>query len=128
MSAFAVAGTSSGLLGKVNELERTVPEVRTVVRTARPLRTDSNRTDGANSSAADSGTAAESSAGAGATGNRATGSTASSTPAATVTPFSLVPVPAPPPVAAKQNRTMASSRGAATCSRSSASSAPSATP
>ncbi len=52
MSAFAVAGTSAGLLGKVNELERTVPEVRTVVRTARPLRPDSNRTEGASSGAA----------------------------------------------------------------------------
>jgi small-conductance mechanosensitive channel len=100
MSTFAVAGTSVGLLGKVNELERTVPEVRTVVRPARPLRTDSNRSNAANSNAADSSTAAGSSAGAGATG--ATSSTASSTPATAIAPFSLVPVPAPAPVAAKQ--------------------------
>ncbi len=51
----------------------------------------------------DSGTAAESSTASGATGgNGGTGSSASSAPAATVAPFSLVPVPAPAPVAAKQ--------------------------
>ncbi len=46
MSAFAAAGTSAGLLGKINELERTVPEVRAVVRNVRVIRGEAARNEG----------------------------------------------------------------------------------
>ncbi len=85
MSTFAVTGASAGLLGKINELERTVPEVRTMVRSVHPLHPESTRTDSADSSAA---------AGSSAT-TSVTGDTSSSAPSATMPPFSLVPMPAP---------------------------------
>jgi small-conductance mechanosensitive channel len=81
MSAFAIAEASEGLLGKINELERTIPEVRTVVRSVHPPHADSKHTN-----PADTSTAAE---------NSAAGSAPSSTPSAAIAPFSLAPLAAP---------------------------------
>jgi small-conductance mechanosensitive channel len=52
VSAFASAGTSAGLLGEINELERMVPEVRTVVRSAHPARNERNAASTAQSGSA----------------------------------------------------------------------------
>jgi small-conductance mechanosensitive channel len=89
MNVFAAAGSSAGLPGKINELERTLPEAhieRAVERGTRPLHPESNRAEtlpGAEPSSNDSGNTASSS---GATG-------APSGPSALIMPFS-------PPVAA----------------------------
>lgn len=90
MSAFAVAGASAGLLGKINELERTVPETRSAIRSVHSLHPDSNR-------AAAGSTAAGNNAG----DNSAAGAASSSNPSAAISPLAMAPVAAAPaPVAA----------------------------
>jgi small-conductance mechanosensitive channel len=79
MNAFTTAGVSAGLLGKINELERSIPEARTsrtVERSAHPLHSESNRSEIPPN------------------GNRgsANGGTSSSAPSADVAPFSPLPV------------------------------------
>jgi small-conductance mechanosensitive channel len=79
MNEFTTAGVSAGLLGKINELERTIPEARTprtVERSAHPLHSESNRSEIPPN------------------GNRgsANGGTSSSAPSADVAPFSPLPV------------------------------------
>jgi small-conductance mechanosensitive channel len=79
MNAFTTAGVSAGLLGKINELERSIPEARTsrtVERSAHPLHSESNRSEIPPN------------------GNRgsAHGGTSSSAPSADVAPFSPLPV------------------------------------
>jgi len=79
MNEFTTAGVSAGLLGKINELEHTIPETRTsrtVERSAHPLHSESNRSEIPPN------------------GNRgsANGGTSSSAPSADVAPFSPLPV------------------------------------
>jgi small-conductance mechanosensitive channel len=94
MSAFAVAGASAGLMGKINELERTVPETRSVIRAVHPLHPDSNR---AGPSAAAGNTAAgNTTAGNNVGDNPAAGGTSSSSSAAAISPLALAPVSASP--------------------------------
>jgi small-conductance mechanosensitive channel len=98
MNAFAVAGASAGLLGKINELERTVPEVRNETRTLRSPRSDtghSTGTDSSNNSTATSGDAAGS-------GSATGGGTPSSAPSAAIAPFSPVPTQQPAAATPKQ--------------------------
>jgi len=90
MSAFASAGASTGLLGKINELERTVPEVRTVVRNVHPARTEINRGEGP-TNASPGGDAAENKA----TSSEAAAISSSHTPQAPIVPFSPISVAAP---------------------------------
>jgi hypothetical protein len=48
MNAFTTSGVSGGLLGKIDELERTIPEARTsrtVERSAHALHSESNRSE-----------------------------------------------------------------------------------
>jgi small-conductance mechanosensitive channel len=107
MSAFATAGASAGLLGKINELERTVPEVR-VERSVEPRvrnsRADTRRTDtasAANSSgnSSSSGTGIDSSSG-GASDHTSSDHTSTDTapsggtgnPPAAMMPFGPLPV------------------------------------
>jgi small-conductance mechanosensitive channel len=101
MNAFATAGASAGLLGKINELERTVPEARierVPERSVRPSRSEPNHPDNVpetNSSTASSSNASSSNAtGSAAPGNGA-GSTSSSTPSAAFVPFSPISISAP---------------------------------
>ena len=110
MSAFAAAGTSAGLLGKINELERTVPAVRTVVRNVRPTRGEAAR----NESSANTATNAASNGSPGQAaipGNPAPSGTAAGTSASNspspATVFSPVQVAAPaaPVAATKQQGT-----------------------
>jgi small-conductance mechanosensitive channel len=106
MSAFAAAGTSAGLLGKINELERAVPEVRTVVRTIHPAHADTARSDNTpNTSLSTSQDASSSANGqAAAQSNPAPGTGASSNAPSPATVFSPVQVatPAAPAAQAKQ--------------------------
>lgn len=97
MSAFAASGTSAGLLGKINELERTVPEVRTVVRSPRQPRSEASHGESQPSGqgAAETNSAGSSTATGTAPGNSAASST--SNPSAV---FSPVPMATPAPVAA----------------------------
>jgi small-conductance mechanosensitive channel len=90
MTAFAASGTSEGLLGKINELERTIPELRTVVRTVHPSHTGTTRNE--SSANAASGQPAQESSSAPAAAGTSTPSTNSPTPA---TVFSPVPMAAP---------------------------------
>ncbi|HEX9201941.1 MAG TPA: mechanosensitive ion channel domain-containing protein [Acidobacteriaceae bacterium] len=101
MNAFATAGASAGLMGKINELERNVPEARlerSIERSVRPSQT--NRTEGAVGGSANSasGNSAGTNSG-GADGTKAgsttasnAGNTSSSSPAAAMMPFSPLPV------------------------------------
>jgi small-conductance mechanosensitive channel len=95
MSAFAAAGTSAGLLGKINELERTVPEVRTAVRTTRPAHAEGSHPEASTTTAAGQNPAENNSASGGKEG--ASNSTNGPSPA---TVFSPVPVAQPAPAAA----------------------------
>jgi len=110
MSAFAAAGTSAGLLGKINELERTVPEVRTVVRNVRPTRGEAARneslTNAAANAASSGGSGQAATPGNPPSSGTATGSSPSNAPSP-ATVFSPVQViaPAAPAVAAKQPNT-----------------------
>jgi small-conductance mechanosensitive channel len=94
MNEFTTAGVSVGLLGRINELERTIPETRTsrtVERSAHPLHSESNRSEippNANPSSATSGRPAGNTAGI----SSANGSTSSSAPSADLAPFSPLPV------------------------------------
>jgi small-conductance mechanosensitive channel len=94
MNAFTTAGVSAGLLGKINELERTIPETRTsrtVERSAHALHSESNRSEippNANPASATSGKPAGNTAGT----SSANGSTSSSAPSADLVPFSPLPV------------------------------------
>jgi small-conductance mechanosensitive channel len=100
MNAFATAGASAGLLGKINDLERTVPEARidrNLERSGRPLRTESNHPEtapGTNSSNAAS-----------SAGSTAAGSPSSSAPSAALAPFNPVPVTAPAATSAPAKQT-----------------------
>ena len=94
MNEFTTAGVSAGLLGKIDELERTIPETRasrTVERSAHPLHSESNRNEippNANPGSATSGNPAGNTAGT----SSANGSTSSSAPSADLAPFSPLPV------------------------------------
>jgi small-conductance mechanosensitive channel len=91
MSTFAATGTSAGLLGKINELERTVPEVRTVSRNARPPRSEAPRTDGqTGNSQSDSTSTTQNTSGPG------TNSGAAAAPPAAATSAQSVPAKQPP--------------------------------
>jgi small-conductance mechanosensitive channel len=92
MSAFASAGTSTGLMGKINELERTVPEVRTVVRSVHPARAELNR--GENQANPANGTASATPEDKTAPNSSAAG-TSSGAPTAATAPFSPVMTVAP---------------------------------
>lgn len=96
MSSFASAGASGGLLGKINELERTIPEIRTVVRSVRPVRADANHADSSSNGTNSPQPAAENnSASGGANGS-------SSASAAATAPFNPVMVSVPPTPSASQ--------------------------
>jgi small-conductance mechanosensitive channel len=90
MSEFTTAGVSAGLLGKINELERTIPEAhpsRTVQHGAHALHSDANRSEipaNENPGNATSGKPAENTAGIGS----ANGSTSASALSADLAPFS----------------------------------------
>jgi small-conductance mechanosensitive channel len=107
MSAFATAGASAGLLGKINDLERSVPEAhiaRSVEsnpeRSARPPHSEANRSENpASTSATD---ASSSSPGGTTSTSSAAGSTSSSAPSAAVAPLSPLPVTVPATASAKQ--------------------------
>ncbi len=114
MSAFATAGASAGLMGKINELERNVPEARierTVERSVRP--SPSSRGE----SSASSGNAGSGSAGGGSVAANAgdgegpksgtRGNNSASAAPSVIVPFSPVPVAAPAtaPAQQKQNET-----------------------
>jgi small-conductance mechanosensitive channel len=110
MSSFASAGTSGGLLGKINELERTIPEIRTVVRNVRPMHTEGNHGEGSNNAGAaqtdSENNPASSGSGATRSPNSATSSTstkaAATNPAMPFGPM-MVSSPAAPAAPAKQN-------------------------
>jgi small-conductance mechanosensitive channel len=94
MNAFATAGTSVGLPGKINELERTVPEAsiaRAVGVSVRPLHSESNHT-GTPSNPPD---ATNTSSGTTAGNAGASGSGAESTPSSALAPFNFLPMTAP---------------------------------
>jgi small-conductance mechanosensitive channel len=95
MSAFAAAGTSAGLLGKINELERTIPEVRTAVRATRPTHTDAAHPEAPTTAAPGQNTAENSSATAGKDGPGS--ATSAPNPSAI---FSPIPLAQPAPAAA----------------------------
>jgi small-conductance mechanosensitive channel len=119
MSAFATAGASAGLMGKINELERNVPEARIEHTVERGIHS-SSRTEGplsTNSGNAGSGSASISngSSGGANSGNAdgtkpgnstgANGNNPASAPSAALMPFSPVPVAAPAAAQQKQNET-----------------------
>jgi small-conductance mechanosensitive channel len=111
MNAFANAGASTGLLGKINDLERTVPEAhiahspeRNVERnpehSARLPHSEADHTEGAASTNATD--ASSSSTGGSTSTSSAAGSSSSSAPSATLPSFSPLPVTVPAAAPAKQ--------------------------
>ncbi|MGA2964177.1 MAG: hypothetical protein ABSD96_21125, partial [Candidatus Korobacteraceae bacterium] len=94
MNEFTTAGVSAGLLGKIDELERTISEARTsrtVERSARPLHSESNHNEippNGTPGSVTSGNPAGNTAGI----SSANGSTSSSAPSADLAPFSPLPV------------------------------------
>jgi small-conductance mechanosensitive channel len=98
MAAFASAGTSAGVLGKINELERTVPEVRSVARpvehTTHPQHSDSAHTDNKETASATSNPSAPTTGKTESTSTDSDSNSSSSAPAATITPFAPLPAAA----------------------------------
>ena len=98
MNAFTSTGVSAGLLGKIDELERTVPEARiarTVELSARSSHPESNSSEtpqNGNHGRATSGTLPDTLAANSAGVSSANGSTSSSTPSAALAPFSPLSV------------------------------------
>ncbi len=94
MNEFTTAGVSAGLLGKINELERTIPEARTsrtVEHSAHALHSDANRSEivpNENPGTANPSTSTENTTGS----SSANGSTSASAPSADLAPFSSLPV------------------------------------
>jgi small-conductance mechanosensitive channel len=100
MNAFAIAGASVGLQGKINELERTVPEAsiaHALGGSVRALHSQSNRNDNAPPPDANSNNP---SAGRNASNGDGSGSTAESTPSSALTPLNLLPMTLPAATAA----------------------------
>ncbi|HVJ05691.1 MAG TPA: mechanosensitive ion channel domain-containing protein [Candidatus Saccharimonadales bacterium] len=103
MNAFATAGASAGLLGKINELERNVPEARIERHVEHNVRSSQmNRAEGASNGSANSasGNSSETSSGVadgikgGTASDGGSGNTSSSSAAAAMMPFSPVMVTA----------------------------------